>query len=193
MTQDPSGPQSPGSPESGAGSAGSSMEAGSSAEGGSSVEGDGIRITRWPRSRVYHVLARTALIIGMLCTLMGASIIAACFTNDAIIDSARGQTVAEVINTSSPMRTVVRYTTDDGRVFLPPGGILYPQGLRKGQMVRIEYDKKTPDLARVQGRNGFLAFQPVLMALAGAWAVVVVLRWRLLRLSRRHAALETAS
>lgn len=154
-------------------------------------EGDGIRMTRWPRSRVYRVLARSALILGLLCTLMGGSIIAACFTNDAIINGARGQTVAEVINTSSPFRTVVRYTTDDGRVFLPPGGVLYPQGLRKGQMVRIEYDKKTPDLARVQGRNGFLAFQPALMALAGAWTVVLLLRWKLLRLSRRHAAAET--
>lgn len=159
----------------------------------SPTEGDGIRMTRWPRSRVYRVLARSALVLGLLCTLMGGSIIAACFTNDAIINGARGQTVAEVINTSSPFRTVVRYTTDDGRVFLPPGGVLYPQGLQKGQMVRIEYDKKTPDLARVQGRNGFLAFQPVLMALAGAWAVVLLLRWKLLRLARRHAAAEAGS
>lgn len=176
MTQDPAVPETP---EGGAGST------------GSSVDGDGIRINRWPRSRVYHVLARTTLVIGLLCTLMGASIVAACFTNDAIIDGARGQTVAEVINTSSPMRTVVRYTTDDGRVFLPPGGILYPQGLRKGQTVRIEYDKKTPDLARVQGRNGFLALQPVLTSLAAVWAVVLLLRWRLLRLSRRHASSAT--
>lgn len=167
--------------------------AGSAHSSPSPAEGDGIRVTRWSRSRVYQVLARSLLVIGMLCTLMGGSIVAACFTNDAIINSARGQTVAEVINTSSPFRTVVRYTTDDGRVFLPPGGILYPQGLRKGQAVRIEYDKKTPDLARVQGRNGFLALQPVLTALAGTWAVVLLLRWPLVRLARRHAAAEAGS
>lgn len=118
---------------------------------------------------------------------MGLSIVGACFVNDYTISESRGQGVAEVINTTSPLRTVVRFSTDEGRVYIPPGGVLYPQGLQRGQMVRIEYDQRNPDLARVAGRNGMLAVAPVLSSLAVVWAVLLPGSWLLRRTSRRYA------
>lgn len=147
--------------------------------------------SQWPRSRLYRVAARGVLILAILCSAMGASIVAACFVDDFNINQAPGQGAAEVINTTSPLRTVVRFSTADGRVHLPASGILYPQGLRKGQTVLIEYDARNPDLARVQGRNGWLAVQPVVTSLALVWAGLLTARWLLLRTSGRHAAAES--
>ena len=171
---------------------------GSSSAGGATrfapEDTGGLRPTgQWPRSRIYRVAARGVLVLAVLCSLMGGSIIAACFVNDFNINQSPGQGVAEVINTTSPLRTVVRFHTEDGRTYLPASGVLYPQGLRKGQMVRIEYDQRNPDLARVMGRNGWLAVQPVATAVAASWAVLLSVRWVLLRTQRRYADAEARS
>lgn len=124
------------------------------------------------RRRVRRRIARGVLIVGALLTVMGACMILACYINDRTITEARGQAVAEVVDTS-PIRTAVRFNTEDGRVFLPPAGVLYPSDLQVGQLVRVEYDARNPDLVRVAGRTWTLSLLPVLSSLAVLWALVL--------------------
>ena len=124
------------------------------------------------RLRVRRRFARGVLVVGALLTVMGASMILACFINDRTIEEARGQSVAEVVDTS-PIRTAVRFNTEDGRVFLPPNGVLYPSDLQVGQLVRVEYDARNPDLVRVAGRNWTVSLLPVASSLAVVWAVLL--------------------
>ncbi|RRO13277.1 DUF3592 domain-containing protein [Saccharopolyspora rhizosphaerae] len=120
------------------------------------------------------------LIVGSLLTVMGLSIIGACFINDRTIVESRGQAVAEVVDTSLT-RTVVRFNTEDGRVYIPPNGVLYPTDLQVGQTVRVEYDSRNPDLVRVAGRNAVISLLPVSSSLAVVWAVTLPAYWLLRR------------
>ena len=126
---------------------------------------------RWPRARIRRLSARGVLGLAVLLSVLGVSIVIACSINDRTIEEARGQGVAEVVDTSLT-RTVVRFSTPDGRVFIPPAGVLYPEGLQSGQQVRVEYDKRNPDLVRVAGRTMLVSLLPVSTSLLGVWAVL---------------------
>lgn len=127
-----------------------------------------------------RVASRLVLTLGGLLTALLMALLLACFINDRTIGSSRGTAVAEVIETSFT-RTVVRFDTETGRVFIPPGGVLYPSGLQEGQLVRVEYDKQNPDLVRVAGRTVVVALLPVFSALAVVWAVLLPVYWMLRR------------
>jgi hypothetical protein len=79
---------------------------------------------------------------------------------------------------------VVRFNTEDGRVYIPPNGVLYPTDLQAGQLVRVEYDSRNPDLVRVAGRTAVISLLPVLSALAVLWAVLLPTYWLLRRSDR---------
>lgn len=137
----------------------------------SDTRGDG-PVTRWPRSRVRRVAARSVLVVALLITAMAVCIPVACFIDDRTVDEARGEAVAEVVDTSLT-RTVVRFSTPEGRVYIPPNGVLYPEGLQPKQLVRVEYDSRNPDLVRVAGRTAVLSLLPVAGLLAGTWVVLL--------------------
>ncbi|GGI93373.1 hypothetical protein GCM10011581_33060 [Saccharopolyspora subtropica] len=128
--------------------------------------------------------ARAVLALGVLVTVMGLSIVLACFIDDRTIEESRGRAVAEVVDTSL-IRTVVRFNTDEGRVYIPPNGILYPADLQPGQLVRVEYDSRNPDLVRVAGRTAVLSLLPVASLLAVVWAVLLPVYY-FLRRPRAH-------
>ncbi len=128
--------------------------------------------------------ARGVLVLGGLLTVMGLSIILACFINDRTIEESKGEAVAEVVDTSLT-RTVVRFNTDEGRVYIPPNGVLYPADLQTGQLVRVEYDSRNPDLVRVAGRNMVMSLLPVSSSLAVVWAVLLPVYWLLRRPTAR--------
>ncbi|KAA5833718.1 DUF3592 domain-containing protein [Saccharopolyspora hirsuta] len=117
-------------------------------------------------------------------TAMGVSIIIACFINDRTIEESKGEAVAEVVDTSLT-RTAVRFNTDEGRVYIPPNGVLYPADLQTGQLVRVEFDSRNPDLVRVAGRNAMLSLLPVGSMLAVVWAVLLPLYWLFRRSANR--------
>ncbi|WP_029535872.1 DUF3592 domain-containing protein [Saccharopolyspora spinosa] len=127
---------------------------------------------------------RGVLVLGLLLTVMGLSIIGACFINDRTIEESKGEAVAEVVDTSLT-RTVVRFNTEEGRVYIPPNGVLYPADLQAGQLVRVEYDSRNPDLVRVAGRNAVLSLLPVSSSLAVVWAVLLPVYWLLRRPTAR--------
>lgn len=135
---------------------------------------------RWSRRRIRRAVARGVLVLAVLLSVLCASLIGACGISDRTISESRGIGVAEVLETSLT-RTVVRFGTPDGGVYIPPNGVLYPAGLQKGQHVKIEYDTRNPDLVRVADRGVLLSLLPVLSALAGAWVVLGPTWWLLRR------------
>ncbi|WP_245822759.1 DUF3592 domain-containing protein [Lentzea waywayandensis] len=113
--------------------------------------------------------------ITLVCVLLPI----ACWRDDVAIERSMGQAVAQVDSVSFN-RTVVRYATPDGRVIIPSQGVLYPDGLKVGDNVRVEYDQTNPELTRVAGRTATLSLLPVGTFLVSVWiviaAVVTVLR-----------------
>lgn len=113
--------------------------------------------------------------------VLAATLLLACVLDDRAIEQDRGTAVAEVRETTLT-RTVVRFNTDNGRVYIPPGGVLYPAGLREGQLVQVEYDRGNPDLVRVAGRDVSVALLPVGSAL-GVVLILLLPVWWMLRKS----------
>ncbi|WP_344685923.1 DUF3592 domain-containing protein [Saccharopolyspora taberi] len=138
---------------------------------GSSTEGDEPG-TRRPRRSPRALAARGVLALALLLSGLCVSIVIGCFINDRTIAESRGQAVAEVLD-ASLTRTVVRFSDAEGRVYIPPAGVLYPSGLQQGQLVRVEYDSRNPDLVRVMGRTAVLSLLPVGGTLAGIWVVLL--------------------
>ncbi|WP_243790214.1 DUF3592 domain-containing protein [Saccharopolyspora gloriosae] len=135
---------------------------------------------RWPARRIRRACARGVLVLGVLLTVLGLSVIVACGIDDRTIAESRGDGVAEVLDTSLT-RTVIRFSTPEGQVHIPQDGVLYPAGLQEGQFVRVEYDTRNPDLVRVADRGMVLSLLPVSAWLAGLWVVVGGAYWLLRR------------
>ena len=127
-----------------------------------------------PRARL--LVSRSLLVLGSVVTLIGVILLAACWRDDLMIGERLGEATAEVVSVSF-QRTVVRFATEDGAVHSPSQGVLYPDGLEPGQLVRIEYDTADPEVARVAGRTAVLALLPVGTFLLAVWAVLLPLAW----------------
>lgn len=125
------------------------------------MSGKGRRIATW-------VLLGVASVVTLMCLLLFVG----GMRNDIAISSHVGYANAEVVSTSFG-RTVVRFNTPDGAVHSPPDGILYPKGLVPGQIVRVEYDQRNPELARVADRSITTALLPLVLIIAVAWGVVL--------------------
>ncbi|WP_237048232.1 DUF3592 domain-containing protein [Lentzea guizhouensis] len=113
--------------------------------------------------------------VTLICVLLPL----ASWRDDVAIEKRMGEAVAQVDSVAFN-RTVVRYATPDGRVIIPPQGVLYPEGLNVGDNVRVQYDRGNPELVRVAGRTAVLSLLPVGTFLVSVWvviaAVVTVLR-----------------
>lgn len=131
-----------------------------------------------PKARL--LVSRSLLVLGAVVTLIGVILLAACWRDDLMIEERLGKATAEVVSVSF-QRTVVRFATPDGAVHSPSQGVLYPEGLEPGQLVRIEYDTADPEVARVAGRTAALALLPIGTFLLAVWAVLSPLVWWLSR------------
>lgn len=106
-------------------------------------------MTKSPRGvRVRRAVCRALFVVGGVITLVCVLLPIACWRDDVAIERSMGQAVAQVDSVSFN-RTVVRYATPDGRVIIPSQGVLYPDGLKVGDNVRVEYDQTNPELTRV--------------------------------------------
>ncbi|QGK72453.1 DUF3592 domain-containing protein [Allosaccharopolyspora coralli] len=130
--------------------------------------------------------------VGVLLTGLGVAIIIACFMNDRTITDSPGYAVADVVDTSLT-RTVVRFTDDEGRVYIPRNGVLYPTQLQEGQSVRVEYDSRNPEIVRVAGRDFRIALLPVGTGVAVVWAVVLPAWWLLRRSAQNTHTTQEAT
>ncbi|HET9877592.1 MAG TPA: DUF3592 domain-containing protein [Mycobacterium sp.] len=116
------------------------------------------RVLRWSRI--------TVLILAGLVTLQSVLLVAGAWRNDLSIERDMGVAQAEVLN-AGPRRSTIEFVTPDRVTYRPQLGVLYPSELATGMRIYVEYDKKDPDLVRVQHRTAALSIIP-----AGSIAVV---------------------
>jgi len=135
----------------------------------------------WGRRVAARVIAALAAVITALCLLLLVS----AWRNDAAIGAHPAQAVADV-GAISFNRAVVSFTTADGSVHIPSNGVLYPEGLRAGDRVRVVYDATNPELVKVAGRDFTLALLPVGTVVLITWLIAAPLLWWFRR-SRSHA------
>jgi hypothetical protein len=109
-------------------------------------------------------------------TLLGVLLVLGAFRNDQVIADNHGTATALVEQVMFD-RTLIRYDTPDGVSHSPENGVLYPDGLTAGQLIRIEYDTTDPELAKVAGRTWLLTLLPVSTTLLFTWLVAGPLVW----------------
>ncbi|MEV4051655.1 DUF3592 domain-containing protein [Amycolatopsis sp. NPDC049688] len=126
-----------------------------------------------------------------LLTVMCVCLVFAAIRNDSAISSQLGTATATVDSVAFD-RTIIHFETPDGIVHSPANGVLYPDGLAAGQLVRIEYDASDPELARVAGRSAALTLLPLGSFVFFTWLVAGPLLWWIRRLNRRAAAAALA-
>ncbi len=123
--------------------------------------------------------------IAVLLSVLGLLVLVGAARDDVAIEAHLGQATAQVLDGSTWVRTLVRFTTPDGQVHTPELGVAYPRGLRAGELVRVQYDTTKPDLVRVAGRSWVVGLGPVLGGIAVLWALALPLAgW--LRARRRR-------
>jgi hypothetical protein len=106
------------------------------------------------------------VVAACLVTLQSVLLVAGAWRNDRAIDSNMGVAQAEVLN-AGPRRSTIEFVTPNRVTYRPELGVLYPSELADDMRIYGEYDKKDPNLVRVQHRNAALAIIP-----AGSIAVV---------------------
>jgi hypothetical protein len=118
----------------------------------------GHRIVRWARIAV--------LIVVSLVTLQSLLLVAGAWRDDIAISRDMGVAEAEVLD-AGPRRSTIEFVTTDRVTYRPELGVLYPSELATGMRIYVEYDKRNPNLVRVQHRTARLAIIP-----AGSIAVI---------------------
>ncbi|HEY4024535.1 MAG TPA: DUF3592 domain-containing protein [Pseudonocardiaceae bacterium] len=134
-------------------------------------------------SRRRRVTSTVLLVLGLVISALSLMVLYACWHDDRDITNHIGRADADVLSVVYN-RTAVRFVTPDGTVYIPPDGVLYPEGLAAGERVKVEYDTLEPNMVRVAGRDFTLAFLPVGTTIAGTWVVVGPLLWWLRRPKR---------
>lgn len=119
------------------------------------------------RARIVVRWARiTVLIVTFLVTLQSVLLVAGAWRNDLAIQRNMGVAQAEVLS-AGPRRSTIEFVTPERITYRPELGVLYPSELATGMRIYVEYNKRDPNLVRVQHRNAGLAIIP-----AGSIAVV---------------------
>lgn len=111
----------------------------------------------------------------------------AALRNDSAISAQLGTATATVDSVAFD-RTIIHFETPDGIVHSPANGVLYPDGLAAGQLVRIEYDASDPELARVAGRSAALTLLPLGSFVFFTWLVAGPALWWIRRQGKRALA-----
>jgi hypothetical protein len=138
------------------------------------------QVTDTRRPLVRRWVVRGLLALAGVISFLGVVLVVAAWTEDIAIDGDFGKVNAEVVSVDFS-RTLVRFYTPDGAEHIPQVGVLYPAGLRVGDVVEVEYRQDNPELVRVAGRGAVVTLLPVGLTLFGVWAVVIPVVWWLRR------------
>jgi hypothetical protein len=138
------------------------------------------QVTDGRKPLVLRWVTRGLLALGAVITFLGVVLVVAAWTEDISIDSDLGRVDAEVVSDDFS-RTLVRFYTPDGAEHIPQVGVLYPSGLKVGDVVEVEYNKQNPELVRVAGRGAVVTLLPVGITLLVVWAVLIPVVWWLRR------------
>ena len=134
------------------------------------------QVTESRKPTALRWVRRGLLALAAVITFLGVVLVVAAWTEDISIDSDTGYTRAEVVSVNFT-RTLVRFYTPDGAEHIPQVGVLYPSGLKVGDVVEVEYDKQNPELVRVAGRGAVVTLLPVGLTLLVVWAVLIPAVW----------------
>src|SRR5258708_5138610 len=122
--------------------------------------------------------------VASLLTVMCVCLLFAAIPNDPAISGQLG-TANATVDSVAFVRTIIHFETPDGIVHSPSNGVLYPDGLAAGQLVRIEYDAADPELARVAGRSATLTLLPLGSFIFFTWLVAAPRLWWMRRVDKR--------
>lgn len=127
--------------------------------------------------------ARSQLVVGLavVITVLSGSAVAGAAVDDVAIGRHRIVAQAEVLDGSTFIRTLVRFTTTSAAIVVPELGVSYPRGLHVGDIVAVEYDETDPDHVRLAGRNALTSAWPLLVVVGAAWLALYPLSRRLRR------------
>jgi hypothetical protein len=154
--------------------------------GGDFPDTRGHRVVRWARIAV--------LIIAALVTLQSLLLVAGTWRDDIAIQRSMGVAEAEVLD-AGPRRSTIEFVTPDRVTYRPELGVLYPSELATGMRIYVEYDKRNPNLVRVQHRNAKLAIVPAGSIAVVGWLVAAAaltgLAWVEKRLDRQLSSLSS--
>lgn len=123
--------------------------------------------------------------VAVLATALAALALTGAVLDDRAIAANPAVSEAEVLEGSSFMRTLVRFTVANGEVVVPEHGVFYPRGLEVGESVAVEYDVTNPEVVRVAGRSAVDGVLPLGLAVVGVWVVLGPLALWLRRRRRR--------
>jgi len=133
----------------------------------------------------------TVLIVAGLVTLQSLLLVAGAVRNDFAIKHNMGVAEAEVLD-AGPRRSTIEFVTPDRVTYRPELGVLYPSELATGMRIYVEYDKRNPNLVRVQHRNAKLAIIPAGSIAVLGWLIAAAaltgLAWVDKRLDRQLAS-----
>ena len=133
-------------------------------------------VLRWVRIAV--------LIVTALVTLQSVLLVAGAWRNDLAIRRNMGVAQAEVLS-AGPRRSTIEFVTPERVTYRPELGVLYPSELSTGMRIYVEYNKKDPNLVRVQHRNAGLAIIPAGSIAVVCWLAATVMLVGLAVLDRR--------
>jgi hypothetical protein len=124
------------------------------------------------------------LIVTALITLQSVLLVAGAWRDDLAIQRNMGVAQAEVLS-AGPRRSTIEFVTPERVTYRPELGVLYPSELSTGMRIYVEYNKRDPNLVRVQHRNAGLAIIPAGSIAVVAWLVASVVLVGLALLDRR--------
>jgi hypothetical protein len=137
------------------------------------------------RPRIALRWARIAiLIVTALVTLQSVLLVAGAWRNDLAIRRNMGVAQAEVLS-AGPRRSTIEFVTPERVTYRPELGVLYPSQLATGMRIYVEYNKKDPNLVRVQHRNAGLAIIPAGSIAVVCWLAAAIMLAGLALLDRR--------
>ena len=133
-------------------------------------------VLRWARIAV--------LIVTGLVTLQSVLLVAGAWRDDLAIQRNMGVAQAEVLS-AGPRRSTIEFVTPERVTYRPELGVLYPSELSTGMRIYVEYNKRDPNLVRVQHRNAGLAIIPAGSIAVAAWLAAGAVLVALALLDRR--------
>jgi uncharacterized protein DUF3592 len=137
------------------------------------------------RQKVMRRIKLGIIATACLVTLQSMLLVAGAWRNDRAIASNMGVAQAEVLS-AGPRRSTIEFVTPNRVTYRPELGVLYPSELADGMRIYVEYDKKDPNLVRVQHRNAALAIIPAGSIAVLGWLVAGALLVAATFIERRY-------
>jgi len=134
------------------------------------IHGTSEELTDTPARRIVRWVRIAVLIVTALVTLQSVLLVAGAWRNDLAIRRNMGVAQAEVLD-AGPRRSTIEFVTPERVTYRPELGVLYPSELATGMRIYVEYNKRDPNLVRVQHRNAGLAIIPAGSIAVVAWLV----------------------